>query len=281
MLNKLEKTRFRTQFVALHHLVIGAALLILMAFGPGKAVGQEGTVTLTSFSGSLLQPGAGEGDILRRFDVDLLSNGPTHFFNVTDDLRNGCPWPERFGRTGATSDPDGVQPHLVYQYDSNMYVIAMPPLVVELPANPEPEATFEQGGWQMTILEKNTVEGTPAWMVEAKERRGRRQILAVSQSDGGVLRAEADVFMGQGDRFMLTLARTERKALSPELTQSIEELQTQLISLQVALKRRPDSHNSELSQRQVDDALAGIEQMTRLATGTPLEAMVRLIRTDT
>ncbi len=37
--------------------------------------------------------------------------------------------------------------------------------------------------------------------------------LAVSESDGGVLRAEADVFMGQGDRFMLTLVRSEQKTL--------------------------------------------------------------------
>lgn len=281
MLNEQRTTSHRIRFVAIRRLMTAVTGLIIFTTSTVRLPGQEAAVSLTSFSGSLLQPGAGEGDILRRFDVDLLSNGPTHFFHVTDDLRNGCPWPERFGRTGATSDPDGVQPHLVYQYDSNMYIIALPPLVVELPANPEPEATFEQAGWQMTILEKNTVEGTPAWMVEAKERRGRRQILAVSESDGGVLRAEADVFMGQGDRFMLTLVRTERKQLSPELTQPLEELQTQLISLQVALKRRPDSHNNELSQRQVDDALAGIEQMTRLATGTPLEAMVRLIRTDT
>ncbi|MFN9720457.1 MAG: peroxiredoxin family protein [Planctomycetota bacterium] len=198
-----------------------------------------------------------------------------------DDLRTGCPWPERFGRTGPLSDPDAVQPHLVYQYDSTVYVIPLPPVVIQLPETLEPETTFDQGGWQMTVLEKNSVEGIPAWMIEAKERRGRRQILAVSEIDGGVLRAEADVFMGQGDRFMLTLVRSEQKTLPTELTQSLEELETQLIALQAALRRRPDSHNSELSQRQVDDALAGIEQMTRLAKGTPLESLVRLIRTDT
>jgi peroxiredoxin len=245
------------------------------------ATAQDSGVTWTSFSGSLLQPGAGDGDILRRFEVDLVSNGPVHFFHVSDDLRSGCPWPERFGRTGKSSDSQGVQPHLVYPYDTSMYVIALPPMVVELPENAQPDATFAQGEWQMTILERNTVNGVPAWMVEARERRGRKQILAVSEVDGGVLRAEAEVFMGQGDKFMLTLARTERKQLPPEMTQPIEELETQLISLQVALKRRPDALNSELSQRQVDDAINGIEQMTRLAADTPLESLVKLIRTDT
>lgn len=281
MFNNCDNSGCGTASTAIRHLMVPIRVLLILAFAIDSASALDDSVTTTSFSGSLIQPGSGEGDILRRFEVDLLSSGPTHFFHVTDDLRNGCPWPERFGRTGGSSDADGVQPHLVYSYDSNMYVIALPPLVVEMPEAPQPDATFQQGAWQMTILEKNMVDGTPAWMIEARERRGRKQILAVSESDGGLLRAEAEVFMGQGDRFMLTLSRTERKQLPSDLSPAIEELESQLISLQVALKRRPDSHNSELSQRQVDDALAGIEQMTRLAKGTPLEALVRLIRNDT
>jgi peroxiredoxin len=58
------------------------------------------------------------------------------------------------------------------------------------------------------------------------------------------------------------------------------ELQSQLLTLQTALKRRPDAHGSELSQRQVEDVMSGIAQLTRLATGTPLEDLVRRIRVD-
>ncbi|MEJ7591656.1 MAG: hypothetical protein WKF77_08920 [Planctomycetaceae bacterium] len=39
------------------------------------------------FAGSLIQPGDEEGDILRRFEVQLLSTNQTYFFHVIDDAR--------------------------------------------------------------------------------------------------------------------------------------------------------------------------------------------------
>ena len=240
----------------------------------------DGEAQHSTFSGSLIQPGEGDGEILRRFEADLYTIGSEHFFSVSDDLRAGCPWPDSFGLTGPAVPGDKVQPHLVYNYDGTIYLINLPPLMTALPAAIAPDTTWEHAGWQMTAVEEQTLDGVSVWIVDARERRGRQQSLTVEASSGVTLRAEADVFMGQGDQFRLTLARASSKQLEPAVGTQLSELKGQLLSLQSALKRRPDSHGYELSQRQVDDVLAGIEQTTRLSKGTPLEDLVRRMRTD-
>jgi peroxiredoxin len=240
----------------------------------------DGHTQHSTFSGSLIQPGEGDGEILRRFEADLYTIGSEHFFSVSDDLRAGCPWPDSFGLTGPAVPGDKVQPHLVYNYDGTIYLINLPPLVTALPAAIAPDTTWEHAGWQMTAVEEQTLDGVSVWIVDARERRGRQQTLTVEASSGITLRAEADVFMGQGDQFRLTLARASSKQLEPAVGTQLSELKGQLLSLQSALKRRPDSHGNELSQRQVDDVLAGIEQTTRLSKGTQLEDLVRRMRAD-
>ena len=238
------------------------------------------SVQHSMFAGSLIQPGDDEGDILRRFEVQLLTTNQTYFFHVIDDARHGCPWSDSFGRTGPAVGTDTVQPHLVYDYDGHAYLIGLPPFVVALPADIEPDATWEQAGWQMTAIEQRSVSGVPAWIVEARERRGRQQTLTVDATTGMTLRAEADVFMGQGDQFKLTLARSSDKPLDQAASDKVPELQNELLALQAALKRRPDAHLSELSARQIADVVAASDRLTTLASGTPLEMLVRQMKTD-
>lgn len=232
------------------------------------------------FAGSLIQPGDDEGDILRRFEVQLLTTNQTCFFHVIDDARLGCPWPDSFGRTGPTAGTDTVQPHLVYDYDGHAYLIGLPPLIVTLPADLAPDATWEQAGWQMTAIEQRSVNDVPAWIVEARERRGRQQTLTVDAATGITLRAEADVFMGQGDQFKLTLARASSVLLDQATSDKVLELQNELLALQTTLKRRPDAHLSELSARQIADVVAAADRLTTLAAETPLEILVRQMNTD-
>ncbi len=232
------------------------------------------------FAGSLIRPGDEDGDILRRFDVQLLTTNRSHFFHVIDDARGGCPWPESFGRTGPGVGTDSVQPHLVYTYDEHAYLIGLPPLVVDLPENIQPDATWESGGWQMVAIEQRTENNTTAWIVEARERRGRHQTLTVDAATGITLRAEADVFMGQGDQFRLTLARSSVNSLEQTAADKMVDLQQALTALQATLKRRPDAHLNELSGRQISDAVASIDKLSALAAATPLEILVRQMKTD-
>jgi peroxiredoxin len=242
---------------------------------------EEDSVQLSVFSGSLIQPDDEAGDILRRFEVQLFTTNQSHFFHVIDDARHGCPWPESYGRTGPSIGADKVQPHLVYDFDGQTYVIPLPPLVVALPAEIAADSTWEQVGWQFTAIELRSVDNVPVWFVEARERRGRQQMLTVDAANGTTLRAEADVFMGQGDQFKLTLSRSSTKAMEQDISDKVRELQDELLALQSTLKRSSDAHSRELSVRQIADVAAASDRLTSLASDTPLELLVRQMKLDT
>ncbi len=234
----------------------------------------------SEYSGSLIQPGKGDGEILRRFEVQLFSSDGSHFFHVADDVRQGCPWPDSFGVTGTAVSPEKVQPHLIYPYDGNTYFIVLPPLLISFPENTEPGSTWNQAGWQMTTLARKNLNGTEVWEVEAREPRGRRQTILADAVSGILVRAESDVFMGQGDQFLLTLERSATSVLADAISQTVKDLQSELLKLQGELNRRADAQLAELSERQVNDTVATLETLTKLATGTPLERLVRQIRSD-
>jgi len=263
-----------------------AALLCFSVFA-----GAHGTASLDSaaaadpiqhseYSGSLIQPGKGDGEILRRFEVQLFSGSGSHFFHVSDDIRQGCPWPDSFGITGTAVSQEKVQPHLIYPYDGNTYFIVLPPLVISFPDTTEPGSAWNQAGWQMTASEKKTMDGTEVWEVEAREPRGRRQTILADAVSGILVRAESDVFMGQGDQFLLTLERSATSVLAEAVIQPVKDLQSELLKLQGQLNRRADAQLAELSERQVNDTVASLEALTKLAADTPMERLVRQIRTD-
>ncbi len=263
-----------------HRSAVAALLsLCVLTVNNGACCAADGIV-VTEFSGSLIQPGTGDGEILRRFEAQVFTSESGAFFHVTDDVRQGCPWPDSYGPVGPGTGADRVQPHLVYPYDGSTYFLPLPPLVVKVPDDAAEETTWEQSGWQMKVLEKTSMNGTPAWSIEARERRGRQQQLTVEVATGILLRAEADVFMGMGDQFLMSLARSGSTTLSAEQSESMVKLQQELVSVQTLLKRRPDAVLAELSPRQVTDVTASLDKLTELSKSSPLEALTRQIRTD-
>lgn len=255
-------------------------LFFSLSAGTAPALPPADPALHTEFAGALVQPGQGEGEILRRFEVQLLSLPAGLFFHVSDDLRQGCPWPDCYGITSANPSQDTVQPHLIYPFDGTRYFLPLPPLVLALPEKPEPGAAWAQQGWQMTVLAQKNVSGVVAWEIEAREPRGRRQTLVADAASGFLLRAETDVFMGQGDQFVMTLARSESRPLPETQQAGVEATTRELLALQSKLKRRPDSQLAELSARQVRDALDALPQLTKLSAATPLERLVRQIQAD-
>ena len=163
-------------FVCSRLVVPGLLAVLTLSCLSGVSRGDEMRISQASFSGSLVQPGEGDGEILRRFEVELFRKGTEHFFLVNDDVRAGCPWPDCFGLTGPSVAADRVQPHLVYPFDGTVYLLGLPPLMVSLPSDIEPGATWEQAGWQMTAVEPQSLDNAPAWIIEARERRGRRRL---------------------------------------------------------------------------------------------------------
>lgn len=235
---------------------------------------------VSQYQGELSQAADGENSILRRFEVLLLSTGDQHFFNVLDDGRTGCAWPDSFGTTVAESDAGGVQPHILYPYQNNVYSLPLPPLVLALPADAAVDSTWEQFGWKLTLLERRLLDGQDCWMAEARERRGRRQVLFVDAESGVLVKAQADVFMGQGDQFRMVLNRSAVSAVPADVAERITELQARLLDLQTALNRRPDAQISELSARQIATAAEQQRDLHQLAEGTPLQELVMRLSTD-
>ena len=234
-------------------------------------------ITEVRFSGELSQDAPGGSRLLRQFEVLLLDSTAVQFFAVLDDPGEGCPWPESFGQVNA---PNGPTPHLLYEYDDSQYNISVPPLVVDLPDDADSGSSWKSGGWTYQVTDSENVDGTRAWKVQARERRGRRQSLLIAADSGILLKAEQEVFMGQGQRFQLTVGQTSATKIDEDKSDRVGQLQSKLMELQAALNRRPDSQLKELSQRQVTDAVARIPALTELADGTALEESVLRIRRD-
>jgi peroxiredoxin len=105
-------------------------------------------------------------------------------------------------------------------------------------------------------------------------------MLTTEAASGLLLRAEMDVFMGQGDQFLMTLARATSKPLDETLQSSLSAATRELLALRNKLKRRPDAQLAELSPRQIRDTLDALPQLTKAAANTPLERLTRQIQTD-
>ena len=228
-----------------------------------------------SYSGALSQrTRGGESVILRRFEVTaLVSNGET-FFAVLDDPDDGCPWPESYGICGRTTA------HLTYRFDGNRYNILLPDLHVELPENASPGAAWSQEDWRYEIVEPQENSDPSSRTIQVTGRRGRKRRLTVDKASGLLQTARQDVFMGQGERFDLTLTQKQSTELSAEIATKLQSVQTELLDLQRSLSRRADTQQENLSVRQIQEASQRLDLLTKDAAKTPLEATVQRIVRD-
>ncbi len=217
-----------------------------------------------------------EERILRNFEAIVL-HGATSFFGVLDDERNGCPWPESFGLLGG---PSARKPHLIYEYDGSTYTLSLPPLQVGLPEDISAESLWTDGGWSYEVEGVDSVAGVKAWKLHARERRGRHQTMLVEAVTGMLLKAEMDVFMGQGEKFELSIHQTSSEQLDDDTALRLSEVQSALSALQSALNRRPDIQLSELAPRQILLAKEKLSELTVMAKQTPLQESVLRIQRD-
>lgn len=234
-------------------------------------------VTEVRFTGELTQESPAGSQLLRQFEVLLLKSDAVQFFAVLDDPGEGCPWPESFGQLNAGS---GRQPHLLYEYDDGNYNILLPPLSMTFPDGISNGSTWNSDGWTFQVTGSELQNGTTAWAIQARERRGRRLSLWAAADNGTLLKAEQEVFMGQGQRFQLSVNQSASKQLDEKASDGTGQLLSKLLELQATLNRRPDSQLVELSSRQVADAVNRLPTLTELSKGTPLQETVLRIQRD-
>ncbi|MEQ9411212.1 MAG: TlpA disulfide reductase family protein [Fuerstiella sp.] len=239
--------------------------------------GMAAEVREIRYAGALSQPAPAGDLVLRQFEVLVLNSDDTTFFSVLDDERDGCPWPESFGQLNAADAP---RPHLQYDYDGALYSLPLPPVVLDLPDDAAAGSRWMSDSWTFQLVEKVTIEGVSAWNVEASERRGRRLSLSVAADSGILLKGNQDVFMGQGQQFVLTIQQTSSTIVPDDVAEQVGQLQSGLLALQSTLHRRPDSQLAELSPRQIELAAGQFEALSALAKNTPLQESVLRMRRD-
>ena len=251
-----------------------AFVLGILATSSGFAVD---TVREVRFAGTLSSSTSNsEERILRNFEAVILQ-GTSPFFCVLDDEQNGCPWPESFGRLNSTN---GTKPRLIFEYDGSTYTLPLPAMLVSLPNDINTDSRWTADGWSFEVDGSETIDGIKAWKLHARERRGRKQSLSVAAATGLLLKADLDVFMGQGEKFDLSIRQTSNVVLDEETALRLNQLQTSLVDLQSALNRRPDTQLAHLSPRQLSLTSEKLDKLTELAKQTPLQESVLRIRQD-
>ena len=240
---------------------------------------KDANVQISSFAGSLSQ-GTGEGAILRKFEATLLLSDSGAFFNVLDDARTGCPWPESYGILRQNGHSEGPKPQISYPYNGSHYSIPLPFLFLNIPSDATMDTKWDHGGWQLSILDRREFEGVDCWYIEAREKRGRRQTLVVDADQGVLLQAQADVFMGQGDQFKMSIKRISTRTLETITADRTAQIIDLLLQLQRELGRRPDTQLTELSERQVETVAKAQPVLHSLSADTPLQELVTRVSTD-
>lgn len=266
--------------ICLSALLFVSATVVSSARCSAATVSAAEVIRVSQYSGVLSQSEGTNESILRRFEASLLNHESIHFFMVLDDPSAGCAWPESFGQLDPGGVPTSVQPHIVYRYDGNLYSINLPPLFMKFPDQAAPESSWEQDGWKFTILERKSQSNTDCWHIEAREPRGRRQDLFVDAATGALVKASCSVFMGQGDQFDLEVERTGVQQVAEALAESTLELELELLDLQKSLNRRPDTQQTELSPRQLEDVVARQAKVYELAKDTELQDLAARILRD-
>lgn len=250
------------------------AILISSVALSGRGVAEE-QLSEVRYAGNLVQPDGAESRLIRSFEVILLT-GSDDFFCVLDDERDGCPWPESFGRF----EPGGTRsPHLVVDYDQLPYTIALPFLRLDV-SQGQQEDEWRVGDWTLTAETSNQTDDSIATLeVVARERRGRRQHLTFDSASGLLKSAKMDVFMGQGIQFELQLQQESHSDVAKDAVGPTETAVDALLKLQSNLSRRADSQQHELSARQVEVCAETIPALSAASKNTPLaEAVFRIRR---
>lgn len=198
----------------------------------------------------------------------------TGYFAVTEDTGDRLPWHERLGQqrqqaTSELSTGDSIQ--FGYRHNDRLRNVTLVPLFVPH------EGPLTEGMRWMVDGKDHTVEGTTrvagneCWQIEVPDRLGRWQKLAVDKETDIVLAARRRLFMGQGDRFELSVELESQKDLDAAALDAVRKPLTTLL----ALKKTTDDSDTEESP-QADP----LKQLTAQAAGTSLADFATLVQRE-
>jgi hypothetical protein len=250
-----------------------ACVLLFVACLSQTAVAEE-----LRYSGQLAEVRRGGGPaVVKEFEVTCWVDADrgTAFY-LTREGRPALPWVEQYGQS-ATSDQlfSKTGAMIGYRHEERHYTVP-----VALPFFPEfnqlePGAAWERGGIAYEVAGERSVEGHRCWQVRVRTGPARTHTLLVRQDRPLVLEATQTVFMGQGDRFQLTLQLTESRDLEPDQAEKLGKATAALLELKAELERDEHDRFAPLSSEQVSQANEHVAALTAVSEGTPLASLVK------
>jgi hypothetical protein len=227
-----------------------ALFLIWLACGSFAQAQPAPAVTELRYAGELRQRDAGGvGVPVRSFAmhawVKETANGREIIARVDDEGRSGLAWAERIGGTSlaGSGEASGFRPSLRHVHLGRTYDLSLPLAVLASPALLEDGAEW-RGEWEGRTLAflvegEKRVGSRECWEIHAASDIGRAQTLIVEKDSQFLVSAELRVFMGQGDRFDLTLKLEEEQPLDESQAAAAWELAGAMLALKEAESLQP------------------------------------------
>ncbi|MBW3541403.1 MAG: redoxin domain-containing protein [Planctomycetes bacterium] len=252
------------------------ALLSLAVCALAAAPLDDAPATELRYRGTLVQVGQDADNAAKTFTVYALVRKANEqrelVFLVEERGGGGWAWPERFGRVqlDQESAPQGKERiRLLHTHDGVQYPLELVPPLFEFAGKLEEGSTWIDGKLEYEVVGKAKRQGHDCWQVEASTNFGRNRTLWVESGTGLVVEAKQRVFMGQGDRFDLSLELESVKPLDDDQVQRVNKPVATLLKLQQDLKRKADTTRPELNDEQLKTTLAALDAVAKESAETP------------
>ncbi len=244
-----------------------------------------------SYSGELLQRDRnGVGVRVASFEIAAFldfSDGEKRLVSrIQETSRAPLPWFRRYGRAviDARGNHTGYVPFFQHVHLDRTYRITIPDLVLAHPVPLKIGATwsgeYASRKYQFTVTGEKRRGARDGWEILATTATARQMQLLVEKETSQLITADVRVFVGQGDRYDLTIR------LDGELTPRGDTLQKEriireaLITLQEKLEDRTDHPDQDFSPPEIKQIQAELPTLKTLAAGTSWETFVAEIATD-
>jgi peroxiredoxin len=265
-------------------IVVFVGVLSVFGYVASPCRAQEGVRQLR-YSGQLVQrDAAGAGVPVRSFVMHAWITGDpagrAAIFRVDDEGRSALDWTERFGRHVVEADGTlaGPRPRLRYVHLGRPYLLSIPgPLLahsVALASGATWSDEWDARRMEFTVSGSQRVEPRDCWEVQVSTDVGRWQTLLVQKETDLLVSATLRVFIGQGERFELSVRLEDEELLSNEQAAAAMLPAEALLTLQKEWPTAADAAASGLSPDQLNQVAAALPDLRKLAQGTPWERFV-------
>ncbi|MCA9043412.1 MAG: TlpA family protein disulfide reductase [Planctomycetaceae bacterium] len=252
-------------------------LLLLSAL-----VADPGIESLT-YQGELSQVERGQQTaVVKEFTADCFLSEQAGAVNATTLIQESTsrlPWAELVTWQSSVNATD-LAPAFGYRHKEKLYAVTgMFPLL----ASPEPlqkGLEWKSGPASFEVVGEEMVGDVKCWVVESVTGPARKHQIFVQQDRPVVERLKQTVFMGQGDRFELTLQRTKSEVLPAESASKTLNAMLHLQAMKESLERDPYDRTADITPQSTAVAQEQIEELMASVKGTRFENYVASISRD-